>query len=371
VLVAFVVYRSRDDGDAEISQRFLQMMFNRSARGAAARLLKRLCGDGWLEVTRPHSKSIATRYSPGPRISDDDDKDKWVALGERLFGPEGSLGTFRATPSIKHGYLGVSGLLVIGTLMGEGPVHKSVLMKALQPIISSSALRRCPGGVFDRLIRSEVLVVSEEGVLSVPDDIRERIRRYEAESGVQEKVQRLHEQIRSEQQKNNRLVLGSELLQAFRKFLKGLPCSVCRQMPEASDSEVDHCPPVHLGGFDAIGRLFPICRSCNNSMSGFVKRMKIPEDPDGGQIQTIFTDNPDDLQRFVQDLADFRYLDLLLAFEDDDPARAARGVAATDPLWKAVHGFGSQVTVVDMETGEVSEIPPADDDMWHVPPRAK
>ena len=353
-----------------MSQRFLQMMFNRSARGAVARLLKRLCGGGWLEVTRPHSKSVATRYKPGPRISDDD-KDKWAALGERLFGSEGSLDTFRAAPAIKHGYLGVSGFLVIGTLMGEGPVHKSVLMKALQPVISSSALRRCPGGVFDRLIRSEVLVESEGGLLSVPDDIKERIGRYEAESGVGEKVQRLHEQIRSQQQKNNRLVHGSDLLQAFRKFLKGLPCSVCRQVPEASDSEVDHCPPVHLGGFDAIGRLFPICRSCNNSMSDFVKRMKSPEEPDGGQIQVIYTDDPDDLQRFVQDLADFRYLDLLLAFEDDDPERAARGVATTDPLWKAVHGFGSQVTVVDMKTGEISEIPPVDDDMWHVPPRVK
>jgi len=199
VLVAYVVYQSQTVGDMPMSQRFLQMMFNRSARGAAARLLKRLCGGGWLEVTQPHSKSIATRYRPGPRISDGD-KDKWVALGERLFGPKGSLGTFRAAPSIKHGYLGVSGLLVIGTLMTEGPVHKSVLMKALQPVISSSALRRCPGGVFDRLIRSEVLVESEDDLLSVPDDIRERIGRYEVDSGVREKVQRLHEQIRSQQQ---------------------------------------------------------------------------------------------------------------------------------------------------------------------------
>ncbi len=353
-----------------MSQRYLQMMFNRSARGAAARLLKRLCFDGWLEVTRPHSRITATRYKPGPRISADD-KDKWAALGERLFGPEGSLGTFRAAPAIKHGYLGVSGLLVIGTLMTEGPIHKSVLMKALQPVISSSALRRCPGGVFDRLIRSEVLVESEDDLLFVPDDIKERIGRYEAESGVREKVQCLHEQIRSQRQKNNRLVLGSELLQAFRKFLKGLPCSACRRVPEASDGEVEHYPPVGLGGFDAIGRLFPICRACNNSMSDFVKRMKSPEEPDGGQIQVIYADDADDLHRFVQDLADFRYLDLLLAFEDDDPERAARGAAATDPLWKAVHGFGSQVTVVDMATGEISEIPPADDDMWHLPPRAK
>jgi hypothetical protein len=369
VLVAFVVYQSQTDGDASISQRYLQMMLNRSDRRSAADLLKRLCSDGWLVVTRPHSRITATRYSPGPRISDDD-KDKWVTIGERLFGVEGSLGGFRATPSIKHGYLGVSGLLVIGTLMGEGPVHKSVLVKALSPLISSSALRRRPRGVFDRLIRSEVLSESEDGLLSVPDGIRERIGRYEAESGAREKAQRLDEQLRSQQQKNNRLVLGSELLQAFRKFLKGLPCSVCRQVPEVSDSEVDHYPPVHLGGFDAIGRLFPICRSCNNSMSDFVKRMKSPEEPDGGQIQVICTDDPDDLQRFVQALADFRYLDLLLAFEDDDPERTARGVAATDPLWKAVHGFGSPVTVVDMGTGEIFVVQPADPDSWHIPPRS-
>ena len=350
-----------------MSQRYLQMMFNRSARGAAARLFRRLCSDGWLEITRHHSKAIATRYRPGPRISDDD-RDKWVATGERLFGEEGSLGTFRATPSIKHGYLGVSGLLVIGTLMGEGPVHKSLLVKALSPLISSSALRRRPRGVFDRLICSEVLLESDDGVLSLPDDIGDRIAGYEADSGVLEKVQRLHDLIRAQQQKNNRLVLGPELTQAFRQFLRGLPCSACRRVPEASDGEADHYPPVHLGGFDAIGRLFPICRSCNNEMSEFVKRMKIPDGLDGGEIRTIITDDSDDLPRFLQDLAYFRYLDLLLAFEDDDPERAARGVAITDPLWRAVHGFGSPVTVLDMGTGEILEVPPADDDSWHDPP---
>ena len=348
-----------------MSQRYLQMMFNRSARGAAARLFRRLCSDGWLEITRHHSKAIATRYRPGPRISDDD-RDKWVATGERLFGPKGSLGTFRATPSIKHGYLGVSGLLVIGTLMAEGSVHKSTLMKDLSALISGSALRRRPGGVLDRLVRSEVLLESDDGVLSLPDDIGERIGRYEVDSGVKEKVERLHDQIRSQQEMNNRLVLGPELLQAFRRFLKGLPCSACRRMPEASDGEVDHYPPVHLGGFDAIGRMFPICRSCNNAMSEFVKRMKNPDERNDEEIRTILTDDPDDLPRFVQDLADFRYLDLLLAFEDDDPERAVRGVAITDPLWKAVHGFDSPVTVVDTETGEVSEVSPADADSWHV-----
>ena len=87
MLVAYVARESQTVGDMPMSQRFLQKMFNRSARGAAARLLKRLCSDGWLEVTRPHSRINATRYKPGPRISDGD-KDKWVALGERLFGPE-------------------------------------------------------------------------------------------------------------------------------------------------------------------------------------------------------------------------------------------------------------------------------------------
>ena len=105
-------------------------------------------------------------------------------------------------------------------------------------------------------------------------------------------------------------------------------------------------------------------------MSDFVKRMKIPEGLDGGEIGVIITDDPDDLPRFLQELAYFRYLDLLFAFEDDDPERAARGVAATDPLWKAVHGFGSPVTVVDMGTGEIFVVPPADPDSWHIPPRS-
>jgi len=369
VLVAFVVYRSQLDGDTPISQRYHQKMINRSDRKAAAGHLKRLCLGGWLEISRGYSKATATRYRCGPRISNDD-KNRWAVVGERLFGPEGSLGGFLTRPVIKHGHLGLSGMLVVGTLLVEGPVGEKDLVKALSPLVARTTLTGS-SGVFDRLVRKEVLDCPVDGVWCVPDDLEERIGRYEVESGVGERVAVLHAQIESEQKHHNEEVLGSPYLQAFRKFLKRQPCSKCGRLSGRSGGEVDHFPPIHSGGFDAVGRQYPICRSCNNKMSAFTKRMPTTGEYAAPVARAIYTDDPDDLSRFAQDLSEFMYLNHQQAFEDDDPEMSARGIAIADPLWLAAHGFVEGAEIVDTTTGEISEVLPADDDKWHLPPRAK
>ena len=99
--------------------------------------------------------------------------------------------------------------------------------------------------------------------------------------------------------------------------------------------------------------------------------MSKPETYNISQIRTIYTHDPADLLRFVQELADFRLQYLEMAFKDDDPEAVAAGVAATDPLWLAVSGFVEGVRIVDTGTGEVFVVPPADPDSWHIPPRAR
>ena len=364
--MAFVAYRSRTDGDTPISQRYHQKMINRSDRKAAAGHLKRLCRGGWLQISQSHSKITATRYRPGPRISDDD-RETWADFGERLFGPEGSLGGFLTTPAIKHGYLGLSGMLVVGTLLVEGPVDENLLVKALSPLVARTTLTGSPG-VLDRLVRAEILDCPVDGVWCVPDDFEDRIRRYEADSGAGERVSVLHAQI---EERHNEEVLGSPYLRAFQQFLKRQPCSKCGHLSGGSGGEIDHFPPIRSGGFDAVGRQYPICECCNNKMSDFTKRTPTTGEYAVPIARTIYTDDPDDLPRFAQVLSDFMYLVHKEALEDDDPEMSARGIAIADPLWLAAHGFVEGAEVVDSTTGEISEIPPADDDKWHLPPRAK
>ena len=280
------------------------------------------------------------------------------------------MGGFLTRPVIKRGHLGLSGMLVVGTLLVEGPVGEKDLVKALSPLVARTTLTGS-SGVFDRLVRKEVLDCPVDGVWRLPEDLEERIRRYEVESGVGERVAVLHAQIEAEQKNHNEEVLGSPYLQAFRKFLKRQPCSKCGRLSRGSGGEVDHFPPIHSGGFDAVGRQYPICKCCNNKMSGYTKRTPTTGEYAVPVARTIYTDDPDDLPRFAQVLSDFMYLVHKEAFEDDDPEISARAIAIADPLWLTAHGFVEGAEIVDTTTGEISEIPPADDDKWHLPPRAK
>jgi hypothetical protein len=369
IIVADVVYHSQGCGDVGRSHRYLQKRFNRCKRGSIRKLLRSLCDDEWLEVSRKHGLVTETHYRPGRRLSAEQ-CDRWMLIGERLFDPEGSLGPFLTRPAIKHGYLGISGLLVAGTLKAEGPVLEKDLVRCLAPLLVRTALVGSTG-VLNRLVRSGVLDLPVDRVWCAPDDLDGRIRRYEVESGVGERVAVLHARIEAERKHHNEEVLGSPYLQAFRKFLIHQPCSKCGRLSGGSGGEVDHFPPIHSGGCDAVGRQYPICRSCNNKMSGFTKRTPTTGEYAVPVALTIYTDDPDDVPRFAQVLSDFMYLVHKEAFEDDDPEMSARGIAIADPLWLAANGFVEGAKIVDTTTGEINEIPPADDDKWHLPPRAR
>ena len=369
IIVADVAYHSHGYGDVGRSHRYLQKRFNRCKRGSIRKLLRSLCDDEWLEVSRKHGLVTENRYRPGRRLSAEQ-RDRWMLIGQRLFDSQGYLGPFLTRPAIKHGHLGISGLLVAGTLKAEGPVLEKDLVRCLAPLLVRTALVGSTG-VLNRLVRTGVLDLPVDRVWCSPDDLDGRIRRYEVESGVLERVERSQGEIAAQRDRYWEGVVGSPYLQEHYKSLRRLPCFSCGLLVDPSERQVEHYPPKRLGGFNAVGRLYPVCRLCNNRLSSFVKRMSKPETYNISQIRTIYTDAPADLLRFVQELAEFRLQYLEIAFKDDDPEAVAQGVATTDPLWLAANGFVEGVRIVDTGTGEVFVVPPADPDSWHIPPRAR
>jgi len=257
-------------------------------------------------------------------------------------------------------------MLVIGLLKAEGPVSETVLVKALSPLIARTTLAGSTG-VFSRLIRSGVLDRPVAGVWSVPDDLEDRLLQYEIETGALERVERLHAQIDDERRRNREQVLGSTTIQEAKAHMRRQPCYWCGAIPGPSGAEVDHFPPRRIGGFDAVGIMFAVCTRCNNERSAFVKR--IPSSC-VAKATRVIAEDPNDLRRFSNVVVEFMYLVHEVAFEADDPTLSATGIAIAAPLWLTTHGFIEGSEIVNATTGEIFEIPPADPDSWHIPPRS-
>ena len=362
LVVAFVAYRTATTDATPVSQRYLQKALVRASRGSAATTLKGLVQNGWLEIAQTYTPLTPMHYRLGPEIADVE-RPNWQEIGRRLYNPaDGSLGHFLATPAIKWGHLGPAAMLVIGTCMEEGPVDRPELVRCLEPLVSRTGLCNSDG-VLDRLKRYGLLAESSDGILVVPDDIKMRLPQYEVDSGARAKTQRVHGQIAAEQARNREQHLGSVDVQRYVAWLRTQPCEVCGRVPSGSGGEVEHWPPKKLGGFEAVGLLRPICTRCNNRLSQRVKQMPVAQQEAGVDSITTFTDEPEGMAQFAQDLLDLSYLDHIFEFEDSESVR--NRLDEDFAFWLAMHGHGIQGVIIDTGTGAVLDVDSADPNFYH------
>ncbi len=378
ILVSLVAYRSQDGSAVPLSWRYAQFFFVRGNKASPGRVLNRLVESDWLEVASGPTAVRPTFYRLGTAIRGAE-AGLWTALGTALFDPvdgylfdrrEGSLGHLSVRPAAKFGYLGMPALVVLEACRRFGPVGQRDLVAAFAPLMTRSGL--CDrGGVLRRLERLGLLVRTEGNVFATPVDVDDRLHAYEHLSGAAAKAEQIRRNIAVEQRLRDDRWLGSRRIRALKAHLRTQPCEVCGRQPVDGDGEVEHWPPRHLGGYDAIGRLRPICTACNGVYGHFIKTTPQVAISGDNEPLTVVTDDPGDLERFTRALLDFRYLEFRLAFVDDDPGRVSEGLAITDLLWRAVHGHGRPTTVVESGTGEVTEVPPVDpDDVFLGPPPA-
>jgi hypothetical protein len=126
---------------------------------------------------------------------------------------------------------------------------------------------------------------------------------------------------------------------------------------------VEHWPPKKLGGFEAVGLLRPICTRCNNRLSQRVKQMPVAQQEAGVDSITIFTDEPEGMAQFAQDLLDLSYLDHIFEFEDSESVR--NRLDEDFAFWLAMHGHGIQGVIIDTGTGAVLDVDSADPNFYY------
>ena len=359
IVVALVAYRSRNDFTAAVAQRYLQTMLVRSKRQSAKRLLKRLVDERWIEEAVPHTQLTPKHFCLGDRISEPE-RCGWEELGRRLFDPAfGSLGPFLLRPAIKWGYLGPAAMVVLGVCINEGPVRRLSLVHGLAPLVSRSCLCN-PDGVLDRLQRERLLLESDDGLLLVPDDFDERLARYEEDSGANARTERVLTKIAVEQARNRERHLGGADLQHFKSWLRSQPCEVCGNEAVDERGEVEHWPPKKLGGFDARGLLRPICRPCNNVLGQRIRRMPAADMEQAAGCVTIFTAVPSEVGNMADAVLEVRFLQHVRDAEPDQ--RSTDRIVRALHLWNASNGWGVPGSIVDLNTGEITEVGPVDID---------
>ena len=378
ILISLVAYRSQEGSAVPLSWRYVQQFLVRGNKASPGRALNRLVESDFLEVASGPTAVRPTFYRLGTAIRGAE-AELWTALGFALFDPAdgylidrrgGSLGHLSVRPAAKFGYLGMPALVVLEACRRFGPVGQRDLVAAFAPLMTRSGL--CDkGGALQRLEKHGLLVRTERNVFATPPDVDDRLHAYEHLSGAAAKAEQIRKNIAVEQRLRDDRWLGSERIRTLKAHLRTQPCEVCGRQPVDGDGEVEHWPPRHLGGYDAVGRIRPICTACNGVYSDFIRTTPQVAISGDDEPLTVVTDDPEDLKRFAEALLDYRYLEFQLAFADDDPDRVSEGLAITDLLWRAVHGHGRPTAVVESSTGEVTEVPPADpDDVFLGPPPA-
>lgn len=273
VVTALIAWGSRnstkDRPETEASRRWLASGLVRTDDKAASGLLRRLCkpdrnGNQWLVLKTKSVGLQAHRYGLGPAASSN--RGEWQALGEQLFGRKGYLSEFMNRGIIRHRELNVTGCLVLGYMMVNGPSMKGELFASLDDFmgrrtISSSLTKAIDAG----------LVESSGDEYSLIPSFWDAVDVYETERGLKEVVAAKNAKHEMDRSTHREEVRTHNYLQEFKNALRNLPCTYCGTTPKRGKGTVEHFPPLHWGGSDSFSMLFPACAKCNEKDAPLIK----------------------------------------------------------------------------------------------------
>ena len=301
VVTALIAWLSRSPADgktgSEASRRWLASGLVRTDDKAASALLRRLCkpdrnGNQWLVLKTKSVGLQAHKYGLGPAALPN--QPEWQALGERLFSRRGYLSEFMNRGIIRHRELNVTGCLVLGYMMVNGPSAKGELFASLDDFmgrrtITSALTKAIDAGLVEALGDEYSLVASFWDAVDV----------YETERGLTELVGAKEAKHDVDRAIRREEVRTRNDLQGFKNALRDLPCTYCGTIPKRGKGTVEHFPPLHWGGSDRFSMLFPACAKCNEKDAPLIKGTQ--------KIETLSPsktrfDIPGDPAQFLRDL---------------------------------------------------------------------
>ena len=274
LLLLLVLGQKGAKTDVRMSQRFLTKESARSDNSAVGRHLSALTRDGFLSVTTT-SKDDGYEYGRGWRLRRGSGLERRAtALANLFFGSKGFCQALVDRPAFGHGFLNVSGCVVLGVVRAcKQPVRIRDLKKYLEPLLADATVV----SAIRKMVEADVMARAEGFVMLSPGWLI-ALRRYELASGAQDRASRRDKRFnadRTAREAKKRLAEGRPT-DAGRQLLKVEVCVVCNRAVE--NPEVEHFPPrVFLKKFGVAGvklahwaLMHPIHKRCHRKYSAWV-----------------------------------------------------------------------------------------------------
>ena len=281
-VLSAVLYRIQSRRTGFVSQREIQAMLNRAGRSPVQEHLYALRTSQFLtrKITRK-SLTEADEYRPG-KVLQHEYLDEWNELTRKLFGRTGICKGLFTRPAFGTGFLGPTGMLVIGTLRNSTrPLKVSEIHRYLKFFISDE------GTVRSRLKKSlkHNLVEKEGPYWSLAPHFNDQLTRYEKDFGAASRKERVNAQHKGERQKNKSRLLGCTLTPSeedkMRRNGKCIRCGKTNaecQKSEHTNLTIEHFPPrTWAKGWGLPDHLyfhFLICPSENSMYGGHLTGSK-------------------------------------------------------------------------------------------------
>ena len=340
-VLSAVLYRIQSRTTGFISQREIQAMLNRAGRSPVQEHLYALRLNQFLtrKITRK-SLTEADEYRPG-RVLKHEYLDEWNELTRKLFGRTGICKGLLGLPAFGTGFLGTTGMLVIGTLRNsKRPLTVAEIHRYLRFFISDE------GTVRSRLKKSlEHGLVEKDGPhWSLTPKFDDRLTRYEKDFGAASRKERVKSQHKGERQTNNRRLLGCTITTSqedkMREDGKCIRCGKTNakcQKAEEADLTLEHFPPrawqKHWGIPDHHHFHFLICPSGNSKYGGYLTGLKAKE---LDKFIRVSVRSKSDIENIVQATIEVEIRKFYRHLDSGNRNEAKKAAAKAASLWRGL-----------------------------------
>lgn len=167
-----------------IGRRKIQLELNRVCGAGVSKKLKSLVDGGYIVRNERRATVDSFRYRLNHLFAETEVGGQWCALSDVLFHPDNPWGKLRKRPSIGHGYLNPSGVLVLGAIIAaENSVSTGQLQVYLRGLVGEQTVKTCV-----RQLHSEEIVFRDENQLLGPfKDWKARLKKYEIGIGASQR----------------------------------------------------------------------------------------------------------------------------------------------------------------------------------------
>jgi hypothetical protein len=168
-----------------LGRRKLQLELSRVCGPNVSASLKGFCLNEFItrKERRPYDDSYSYRINHA--FAESDDGKQWCALSDVLFSPDNKWQELFERPSVGHGYLNPSGMLVLGSIVAaEVGVSRHQLQQYLRDLVGEQTVRNCV-----RYLLSEGLIFRDsDGLLNPSHDLDAKLTGYELEVGARRRA---------------------------------------------------------------------------------------------------------------------------------------------------------------------------------------